>query len=61
MNKAEPVKDWITLNFNISLTSRQTTFSTIRSNNFEIGGNLLCNRLCILNGKIELSELNKPI
>ena len=52
LNDMVPVNDWIALNFMQSLTSRQTKFRAMRSNNFKAGPNLLSNQLCMLNGKI---------
>ena len=41
-----------------TLTSRQTNFKIIWSNNYKIGNNLLCNSLQILDSKIPLLWLN---
>ena len=57
-NLHSPKLDWVDLNFNQTFTSRQTTFNTIKSNNFLIGNNLLSSRLSILNSKIHLRDLN---
>ena len=53
-----PHMDWIELNFNQTLTSRQTHFNTIKSNRLNVGNNLLASRLSILNRKIPLIDLN---
>ena len=58
LNHREPSNDWLMLNFNQTLTSRQSTFRTICSNNFKVGNNLLCNCLNILNNKVNLNWLN---
>ena len=50
--------DWISLNFDQILTTRQTTFQIIKSNNTKVGLNILNNRLAILNGKIPLNWLS---
>ena len=46
------------LNFVQNLTSRQTKSSVSKTNNYQIGNNMLCNRLASLNGKTPLSWLN---
>ena len=53
-----PEADWIELNYNQTLTSRETTFRIIKSNNFLVGNNLLSSCLTILNTKIPLEDLN---
>ena len=60
-NEKYPETDWIELNFNQILTSRQTTFRTSKSNTFKIGNNKLSSRLSILNGKINLQDLNMSL
>ena len=59
LNNMKPVYDWTVLNFTQSLTSRQTKLMAIKTNNFKVGFDLLCNRLSIKNGKFELTKLNK--
>ena len=49
--------DWINLNFQQILTSRQTNFIISRDNNYKIGSNLICNRLTVLNTLIPLEWL----
>ena len=49
--------DWTELNLNQISTSRQTTFSVLKTNK-KVGLNILVNRLSILNGKIPLGWLN---
>ena len=56
-----PYMDWIELNFNQTLTSRQTLFNTVKSNHFQVGSNLLTSRLSILNLKIPLTDLNMSL
>ena len=53
-----PEADWIDLNFDQILTSRQTKFKFIKSNRYIVGNNLLTTRLTILNNQIPLSDLN---
>ena len=50
--------DWISLNLDQILTTRQTTFQIIKSNNTKVGLNILNNRFAILNGKIPLKWLS---
>ena len=47
-----PQMVFIKLNFNQILTSRQLLLNTIKSNNYQVGNNLLSSRLSILNLKI---------
>ena len=52
MNGTEPYTfEWVSLNFNQILTSRQTTFKILKDNKQKIGLNALANQLTILNGK----------
>ena len=53
--------EFIRLNLNQVLTSRQTHFITSKSNNLKIGVNCLTNRLYLFNGIIPLSWLNDSI
>ena len=53
--------DWVLLNFNQILTSRQTDFISLRSNRTKVGLNALANRLFILNNRIPLQWLNMSI
>ena len=57
-NSQSPEMDWIELNFNQTLTLRQTHFTILKSNNFAVGNNLFSARLSILNSKIPLIDLN---
>jgi hypothetical protein len=56
-NSIQTTPEWIMLNFQQILTSRQLNFMISRNNNFKIGNNKLCNRLALLNNKIPLSWL----
>ena len=60
-NEQQPVTDWIELNTNQILTSRQTLFKITKSNAFKIGNNKLTTRLCILNNKVILQDLNMSL
>ena len=57
-NNNQPSADWVDLNIQQILTSRQTEFNILKSNNFLVGNNLLATRLAILNNKICLADLN---
>ena len=59
-NNKFPLYDWTDLNFNNTLTRRETNFSCIKENNYRVGLNKLSNRYSILNGKIPLQWLNLP-
>ena len=56
-----PETEWIALNFQQILTTRQTKFLVIKTNNKRIGNNILANRLYVLNNKINLSDLNESL
>ena len=60
-NKNFPETEWIALNFQQLLTSRQLKFSIIKTNRCKVGNNILANRLHILNNKIKLSDLNESV
>ena len=60
-NATDSSLDWVTLNLNQILTTRQTKFLISKSNNNKVGLNILPNRLSILNGIIPLSWLNYTI
>jgi hypothetical protein len=53
--------EWLHLNFNQIITSRQTSFRINKNNNLNIGMNALSNRLLYLNGKIPFLWLNKSL
>ena len=50
--------EWIALNFNQILTSRQVKFKAVKANRKRVGLNALANRLSILNDRIPLDWLN---
>ena len=59
MNSNQPQSlEWVALNLNQILTSRQTTFKTSKNNRKKVGLNALANRFWILNGKIPLTWFN---
>ena len=54
-------KEFICLNINQILTSRQENFISCKSNNIKIGLKCLANRFYLQNGKIPLQWLNNSI
>ena len=50
--------EWVAINLNQILTSRQTTFKTNKNNKKKVGMNALANRFWVLNGKIPLAWFN---
>ena len=60
-SKAPHTIEWVSLNFNQILTTRQTSFMTHKNNKQKVGLNAMANRLKILNGKIPLSWLNMTL
>ena len=56
-----PEMDWIELNVNQTLTSRQTNFKTIKTNRFLVGNNLLNSRSSILNSKMPIIDFNMSL
>ena len=57
-NSKEHSLEWLHLNHNQILTSRQTHFKIMRSNTLRVGLNALANRLASINGKKNLMWLN---
>ena len=53
-----PHLEWVSLNFNQILTSRQTKFEIHNSPNYRVGNNILSNRLSVINKQIDLDWLN---
>ena len=56
-NTQIPQMDWIELTFNQSLTSRETFFTTIKTNRTKSGNNIITARLSVVNRKIKLEDL----
>ena len=54
-NCVDTTMDWVHLNFQQILTSRQLNFIASRNNDNKIGFNSICNRLTLLNNLIPLS------
>ena len=54
-----PMSDWIDLNFQQSFNGRDTNFKFFSTNNYRVGGNIICNRMNILNGKLPLTSVDK--
>jgi hypothetical protein len=53
-----PVNHWLSLNFDQIITRRQTLFNVLKTNNFNVGMNVMNNKLRVLNGNIPLDWLN---
>ena len=60
-NLQTPKLDWIDLNFNQLLSSREKFFNFVKSSHSKTGNNLLSSRLTVLNKKIKLQNLNMSI
>ena len=60
-NQCIPHDEWIVLNFNQYITTRQTSFMTNHNIKNNVGKNALINRLNDLNGLISLDSLNLNI
>ena len=56
-NTLNSTSDWVKLNFQQTLTSRQVNFKISQTNKYKIGLNLIGNRLTVLNNKIPLKWL----
>ena len=52
-NKNLPKQDFVDLNFQQITNARKGTLSFIKDNNYKIGLNLMCNRLNVINNKID--------
>ena len=59
MNGKTNSHEWVCLNFNQILTSRQTSFMATRNHRKKVGLNTLANRVFILNNRIPLNWFNK--
>ena len=57
-NERMPNADWVEMNFNQIITSRQTLFKISKTNRYKIGNNILTSRLTTINNKIDLNDLN---
>ena len=58
-NHCLPMNEWLHLNIDQVITSRQTRFQINRSSRTRIGRHSMCNRFYQLNGKIPLAWLGK--
>ena len=58
MNGTTHSLEWVLLNFNVILTSRQTTFMALKNNKMRVGLNAFANRVFILNNRIPLDWFN---
>ena len=54
-----PMKDWVDLSFQQTLSTRCKSFNFFETNNFKVGNNLICNILCAINGKIDFDQKNE--
>ena len=57
-NHQTPIIDWLYLNDNIILTSRQLKFKIAQHNRLRVGVNALSSRFWFLNDKIDLNYLS---
>ena len=53
-----PPNDWMTINFSVINTPRQTMFAVNQNNRLKVGNNVLANRFWFVNGKVNLEWLN---
>ena len=60
-NIHQPSLDWVELNENHTISSRETHFKCAKTNKTKIGNNLLSSRLTILNKKVLLTDLNMSL
>jgi hypothetical protein len=60
-NNEIPETDWLSLNFDQIITSRQSVILGHKTNNYNVELNISSNKFCVLNGKITLDWLNLPI
>jgi hypothetical protein len=58
-NECLPINEWLHLNIDQAITSRQSKFQIYRSNRTKIGRHSMCNRYYQLNAKIPLAWLGK--
>ena len=56
-NGDEPSGDWLDLNYQQNFNARQNNFQVVDTAKLKVGRNILCNRLKLLNGKIDLDWL----
>ena len=53
VNLELPTSDWVDLNFQQNFNNRLGTFKFVKTNNYKIGLNLMCNRLTCIDKKME--------
>ena len=58
VNLEQPGSDWVDLNFQQNFNNRSSTFKFVKTNNYKIGLNLLCNRLTCVDGKINFDWMS---
>ena len=61
VNTHQPSLDWVELNENQTITSRETYFRCAKTNLTIIRNNLLSSRLAVLNKKVLLTDLNMSL
>ena len=61
INSAIPNLDWLDLNFQQTFNTRHSQFNFFSTNNYRVGCNNICNRLKVLNGKINLDSVNQSL
>ena len=59
MNHKIPLVDWIDSNFHQTLNTRSESYHFIRTNTYKIGCNNICNRLSIINNKINYNWIHE--
>ena len=60
-NSDDHTLEWVSLNVNQIITTRQSNFIFMKTNRTKVGLNILSNRLHVLNGMIPLTWLNQYI
>ena len=53
--------DWIELNFNQAMSTREIFFNSVKTNQTKIGNNLLSSRFAMFKKKIKLKDLNMSL
>ena len=60
-NTQEPQNEFLSLNFQLNDNQRSTKIVISKHQNYDVGKNILLNRMAELNGKIDKSWLNLSI
>ena len=56
-----PILDWTDLNFQQSFNGHDPNFNFFSTSTYRVGGNIICNRMSILNGKLQLASVEKAL